>query len=111
MPTQPSRVLIVAKTYPNPSDKYEETVCTAGIDLRTHRLIRLYPVRLRDLPYEQWFSKWDVVEVNLHRRHQDSHGDTFTPEHDSLNVVGHISTWSVHYRKPPVDKCPEGGIL
>ncbi len=26
------KILIAVKTYPNPSQKYNETVCTAGLD-------------------------------------------------------------------------------
>jgi hypothetical protein len=29
------RILVVVKTYPNPSSTYGETVCCAGVDLRT----------------------------------------------------------------------------
>jgi hypothetical protein len=38
------RILIVAKTYPCPSTKYGELVCTAGID-ETGKWHRLYPVQ------------------------------------------------------------------
>jgi len=47
------RIAITVKTYPNPSTKYSETVCTAGVDLDNNRFVRLYPVRLRDLPLLQ----------------------------------------------------------
>jgi hypothetical protein len=45
------RVLIAVKTYPNPSSKYEETVCVAGIQLDRGQpeWIRLYPVRFRNV--------------------------------------------------------------
>jgi hypothetical protein len=38
-----SDILIVVKTYPEISNKYTETVCTAGIIADTKRLVRLYP--------------------------------------------------------------------
>ena len=34
-------VLVTVKAYPNPSKKYGETVCVAGIDLERNTLIRL----------------------------------------------------------------------
>jgi len=40
-----SDILIVVKTYPEISNKYTETVCTAGIIANTKRLVRLYPIR------------------------------------------------------------------
>lgn len=39
-PYTDTRVLVVVKTYPNPSQKYLETVCTAGIT-DDGRLIRM----------------------------------------------------------------------
>ena len=42
-------VLVTVKAYPNPSTKYVETVCCAGVDLPTGEWLRLYPIRYRDL--------------------------------------------------------------
>jgi hypothetical protein len=41
MNAQLERVLVTVKTYPHPSQKYDETVCTAGLALGLGRLIRL----------------------------------------------------------------------
>jgi len=35
MPLETKQVLITVKAYPNPSVKYGETVCCAGIDIET----------------------------------------------------------------------------
>lgn len=82
------RVVVTVKTYPNPSTKYEETVCTAGVDLDTDTFVRLYPVRFRNLPYGQWFRKWEVVEMEVVHRRNDARGDTYAPDPDSIKVVG-----------------------
>ncbi len=50
------RVLITVKTYPIPSSKYDELVCTAGVT-ETGDFVRLYPINFRDLPYYQKFKK------------------------------------------------------
>ncbi|MFA5844854.1 MAG: hypothetical protein WC971_08520 [Coriobacteriia bacterium] len=86
------RILVTVKTYPNPSAKYDETVCTAGIDLATGRLIRLYPVRFRDLPFIDQFKKWDVIEIEVKHKGSDPRGDTWTPVGDSYTVVDHVGT-------------------
>jgi hypothetical protein len=86
------RILITVKTYPNPSAKYRETVCTAGIDLATKRMVRLYPIRFRDLEFENSFEKWNVVELALTHRTRDGRGDTYTPDHDSIRVVDRVDT-------------------
>jgi len=40
------QLLITVKTYPHPSPRYVETVCTGGL-ARDGRWIRLYPVPFR----------------------------------------------------------------
>lgn len=85
-------VLITVKTYPNPSTTYDETVCTAGIDMDTRRFVRLYPVRFRQMDYEKWFSKYDILEMDVTRHKSDGRQDTFTPAVDSIRTVGHLDT-------------------
>ena len=45
-------IVITVKTYPNPSAKYSETVCTAGVALDTYNFVCLYPVRKAAFHYE-----------------------------------------------------------
>ncbi|MFW0786182.1 hypothetical protein AAFP35_16885 [Gordonia sp. CPCC 206044] len=68
-----ARVLITVKTYPNPSAKYEETVCVAGVRLDGEKpeWIRLYPVRFRSVDEGAQFDKYEVIEV-----HVTPHGST-----------------------------------
>ena len=98
MPAVRKRILVTVKTYPNPSSKYDETVCTAGIDLESGRLIRLYPVRFRHLKFEDQFKKWDIVELDVQHKSSDPRGDTWTPVGAAYEVVGDIGTGS---GKPP----------
>jgi hypothetical protein len=92
------RVLVTVKTYPHPSQKYDETVCTAGLALGLGRFIRLYPVRFRHLPYAQQFRKWDVIEAEIEPRTADARGDTYTPRPESIRVVDHIDTTTGGHR-------------
>jgi hypothetical protein len=57
------KVLVTVKAYPNPSKKYGETVCVAGIDLGTGKWIRLYPIQYRDLEDEKKFKKYSIIEI------------------------------------------------
>lgn len=41
------KVLITVKTYPVPSTKYDELVCTAGVT-EPGDFIRLYPINFRE---------------------------------------------------------------
>jgi hypothetical protein len=92
MPAELKRVLVTVKTYPNPSTAYDETVCTAGIDLDTGRLIRLYPVRFRHLPFDSQFKKWDVIEIEARHKDADARGDTWTPVSEAYRVIDHLGT-------------------
>ncbi|MBI5231282.1 MAG: hypothetical protein HY876_03855 [Coriobacteriales bacterium] len=91
-------VLVTVKTYPNPSNTYDETVCTAGIDLNTQKFVRLYPVRFRHMDYDKWFSKYDVLEMTASRHKTDRRQDTYTPDPGSIHRVGHIETGSKRNR-------------
>lgn len=54
-----SRILVVVKTYPNPSQKYGETVCCAGVDLESGGWIRMYPITFRRLAAR--FQKFQII--------------------------------------------------
>lgn len=90
------RVLITVKTSPQPSTKYGDTVCVAGIriDGGRHDWIRLYPIPFRYLGSDQQFKKYDVVELTVRRRHQDGRIESYSPEWGSIHVVGHLGDWS-----------------
>jgi hypothetical protein len=81
------RVLITVKTYPHPSTKYEETVCTAGIRA-DGGFARLYPIRFRALPYEQQYAKYQWIELEAERNPQDPRPESFRPRLDSVRPVG-----------------------
>ncbi len=85
---QTLKVLITVKTYPIPSAKYDELVCTAGVT-ESGDFIRLYPIRFRDLPFSQQYKKYQWVEV-LAEKHKgrDSRKESFRPKEDSLKILG-----------------------
>ena len=75
-----TKVLITVTTYPLPSDKYQELVCTAGI-LEDKSWVRIYPIPLSNL-IKNRFRKYDWIEIDLKKR--DTNKD-FRPE--SYNPV------------------------
>lgn len=83
-----ARVLVTVKTYPNPSIKYDELVCTAGI-LKTGEWVRIYPVKFRALPYGQQYSKYDWIELDLVRNTSDFRQESYKPR---LGIDGEIKT-------------------
>ncbi|MBF0541027.1 MAG: hypothetical protein HQK91_06220 [Nitrospirae bacterium] len=81
------KVLITVKTYPNPSTKYEETVCVAGIDLSTGKWIRLYPITYRDLDDNQKFKKYCIIEVNVKKANNDHRPESYKVDTDSIKII------------------------
>lgn len=85
-------ILILVKTYPNPSASYGETVCCAGIDLETFKWIRLYPIGYRDLEYEKRFKKYNIIRAGCAKASDDPRPESYRIKEDSISVLGHIDT-------------------
>jgi hypothetical protein len=87
------KVLITVKTYPIPSKKYDELVCTAGVT-EAGKFVRLYPINFRDLSYTKKYKKYQWIEV-LAEKHQgrDVRKESYRPYSDSIKTLGEpIST-------------------
>ena len=73
------KILITVKTYPHPSQSYDELVCTAGIR-ENGSWVRLYPVRFRYLPYARQYEKYDWIEVEVEKNEiKDPRPETLRP--------------------------------
>jgi hypothetical protein len=82
------RVLITVKTYPIPSAKYDELVCTAGVT-ETGEFIRLYPMRFRDLAFSKQYKKYQWIEVKAEKHTgRDTRKESYRPIEDSLKLIG-----------------------
>lgn len=94
-----TKVLITVKTYPAISKKYEELVCTAGF-LENGTWIRIYPIQFRKKSYNQQYSKYEWIELDLVKNTEDSRPESYRPvSHDTeINIVGEIkpdgNTWT-----------------
>lgn len=84
----PTKVLIWAKTYPELSSKYRETVCTGGC-LEDGTPIRLYPVPLRYLPAAKQYRLYSWVSVLLRRNPEDARPESFRLARGQLPEVLH----------------------
>jgi len=72
------KVLIVVKTYPSISLKYDELVCTAGF-LENGDWVRIYPIPFRKLDFEKQYSKYQWIELELEKNSQDFRPESFKP--------------------------------
>ena len=103
-------VLITVKTYPIPSKKYDELVCTAGVT-RTGEFVRLYPINFRDLPFSQQYRKYQWIRVEAERHTgRDTRKESYRPDCDTIVTMnGPIPTrggdWSQRARYALAQRC------
>jgi hypothetical protein len=81
------RILVVVKTYPNPSRSYGETVCCAGVDLDTRRWVRLYPITFRRLA-DRRFAKFQEIACKATRPRDDPRPESLRVDQDRIELVG-----------------------
>jgi hypothetical protein len=88
--TETRRVLIIAKTYPELSTKYGETVCTAAVDEEGNPL-RLYPIPFRYLKGPQRFERYQWVSLGLSKNPHDVRPESYRVDPDSISLGATIS--------------------
>jgi len=84
-----SRVVILVKAMPNPSKKYGETVCCAGVTPEG-KWKRLFPVRFRHL--ETKFKRWNWVEFEYRRPTSDRRPESCHVYEDKLQACGFLKS-------------------
>lgn len=77
---------ILVKAFPQHSEKYEETVCCAGVREDTGALIRLFPITYRRLAPEHQFDRYDRIEVTITKA-GDPRPESFRLDQATLRVV------------------------
>jgi len=94
-----TKVLITVKTYPSLSSKYDELVCTAGF-LEDGSWIRIYPIQFRKKSYNEQYSKYEWIEIDLEKNKSDFRPESYRPKsHDTpiriLNKIGTEQNWAL----------------
>ena len=94
------QILITVKTYPTYSSKYDELVCTAGVD-KDGNWWRLYPMPFRSLHDTQQYKKYDWIEVDIQEHTGDPRPESFRVKNlddlTSVRILGNEGTadhWS-----------------
>lgn len=95
---KPERQLILAKTYPSPSARYQETSCVASIS-ENGQLRRLFPVPYRLLGDENQFKKWQWIEARVAPPNGDRRPESRRIDIDSIVLsdtveIGKNKSWS-----------------
>lgn len=86
------KVLITVKATPQPSKKYVDTVCVAGLALNPLRWVRLYPIPFRYLDPQHQFKKYAIVDVKVSRANNDERIESLKVETNSITTVEELST-------------------
>lgn len=84
------QAIILVKAWPQPSQKYGETVCCAGVTT-SGEWRRLFPIRYRYLAGESQFKRWDIVEYRPEKPSDDRRPESRRVDEQSLAVVGRMS--------------------
>lgn len=81
------QVVILVKAWPQPSLKYGETVCCAGVTLNGEWR-RLFPIRFRHLSGDAQFKRWDVIEYRSEPPKDDRRSESRHVHENSLAPQG-----------------------
>ena len=79
-------LLIVVKSYPNPSASLGEANCVMCVH-RELGFVRLYPIPFRQLEDEQKFPKYARIRVQVQEPKNDPRPNTFRPQVDTIEVI------------------------
>src|SRR6476660_5925321 len=89
--TRREKILIWAKTYPELSSRYLETVCTAGM-LPSGKPLRLYPIPYRYLAGDkEQFKLYQWITADIQKKPDDSRPESFRIDCDSIESGEEIS--------------------
>jgi hypothetical protein len=80
------QTIILVKAWPQPSQKYGETVCCAGVTSEGEWR-RLFPIRFRHLVGAAQFSRWDVVQYRPERPNDDTRKESRRVDEPTLTKL------------------------
>ena len=84
------KILILAKTYPSLSEKYLETVCTAGIRA-DGTWVRIYPIKFRQMDEVKRYHKYQWISCKAYKPElkNDRRVESYHVEGD-INIEGPV---------------------
>lgn len=88
--TSRERAIILVKAWPQPSTKYGETVCCAGITPEGEWR-RLFPIRFRHLTGSSQFKRWDLLEYQPVPPKADRRSESRHVHEQTLRRIGRLN--------------------
>lgn len=93
------KIFITVKTYPTLSSKYDELVCTAGI-LDDGTWARIYPLPFRKLDSNDWYKKYQWMEVPLEKNTSNTRPESYrVSDFSRLKLLGKPVDTKDNWRK------------
>src|ERR1700753_1922591 len=89
--TDLEQAIILVKAWPQPSEKYGETVCCAGVT-PNGEWRRLFPIRYRHLDGPAKFARWDIIEYRPERPKDDTRTESRRVDEPTLKKIGQMPT-------------------
>jgi hypothetical protein len=88
------RVLIAVKTYPVPSKKYKEIVCTAGVR-EDGVWVRIFPVPFRQKDAKEQYKKYQWIEFDAIKSKNDPRPESFSPTGEIIpkEIIDTAKNW------------------
>lgn len=86
------QILITVRTYPTLSEKYQETVCTGGIN-RDGQWRRLYPVQWRLLDKEKQYRQYDLIEASIGETTSDGRPESRRIDASTIKLADRVNDW------------------
>jgi hypothetical protein len=84
-------LLILVKTYPQPSTAHRETTCVAAVT-RQNDLRRVFPVPFRLLEGQSQFRKWEWIEARVRKAEKDHRPESFRIDVDTIRRGASVGT-------------------
>lgn len=85
------QLLILVKTYPQPSRKDRETTCVAAIN-RAGKMYRIFPVPFRLLEGDARFKKWEWIRARISKAANDHRPESHKIDCDTIAKLEAIGT-------------------
>lgn len=81
-------ILITVRAFPEPSAKYRETSCVAGVDLESSKPIRIFPVVARTTQ----IRKFEHIRARVKKSTKDSRPESHYIDADSIRSISHVDS-------------------
>lgn len=85
------KLLVVVKAPPHISQKYQETVCVAGVSSNGD-WVRIYPINFRQLPVSRKFKKYQWIELDVTPHDKDIRPESYRPVEESIKLLNQLDT-------------------